>query len=49
MVPRAGKKAGRWGAGASEGLRSLTSERMELIEGDFVSSDCAGTLAREGI
>lgn len=50
MVPCAeGKKAGRWGAGTSEGLKSLTSEPMELIEGDFASSDCVGTLAREGI
>lgn len=44
-----GRKAGEWGAGASEALRSLTSEPVELIEGDFVSSDSVGTLVREGI
>lgn len=43
------KQAGRWGARAAEGLKSLTSEPMELIEGDFAASDCVGTLAKEGI
>lgn len=50
MVPCAEGKAAQCEVlEPQRGLRSLTSEPMESIEGYFVTSDCVGTLAREGI